>query len=31
MDEPAIEVRGLRKSFEKKEAVTGIDLDIAAG
>jgi ABC-2 type transport system ATP-binding protein len=31
MDEPAIEVRGLRKSFEKKEAVAGIDLDIAAG
>jgi ABC-2 type transport system ATP-binding protein len=31
MDEPAIEVRGLRKSFEKKEAVAGVDLDIAAG
>jgi ABC-2 type transport system ATP-binding protein len=31
MDEPAIEVRGLRKSFEKKEAVAGIDLDIAVG
>src|SRR5215472_8546811 len=31
MDEPAIEVRGLRKSFDKKEAVAGIDLDIAAG
>jgi ABC-2 type transport system ATP-binding protein len=31
MGEPAIEVRGLRKSFEKKEAVAGIDLDIAAG
>src|ERR1700756_2812036 len=31
MDGPAIEVRGLRKSFEKKEAVAGIDLDIAAG
>jgi ABC-2 type transport system ATP-binding protein len=27
----AIEVRGLRKSFGTKEAVTGIDLDIAAG
>ena len=31
MGEPAIEVRGLHKSFEKKEAVAGIDLDIAAG
>jgi len=31
MGEPAIEVQGLRKSFEKKEAVAGIDLDIAAG
>jgi ABC-2 type transport system ATP-binding protein len=31
MGEPAIEVRGLRKRFEKKEAVAGIDLDIAAG
>ena len=31
MGEPAIEVRGLRKNFEKKEAVAGIDLDIAAG
>ena len=31
MDEPAIEVRGLRKSFDKKEAVRGIDLNIAAG
>jgi ABC-2 type transport system ATP-binding protein len=31
MGEPAIEVRGLRKSFDKKEAVAGIDLDIAAG
>jgi len=31
MGEPAIEVRGLRKTFEKKEAVAGIDLDIAAG
>jgi ABC-2 type transport system ATP-binding protein len=31
MGEPAIEVRGLRKSFEKKEAVAGVDLDIAAG
>jgi ABC-2 type transport system ATP-binding protein len=27
----AIEVRGLRKSFDNKEAVAGIDLDIAAG
>jgi ABC-2 type transport system ATP-binding protein len=31
MGEPAIEVRGLRKTFEKKEAVAGVDLDIAAG
>src|SRR5271166_6651206 len=31
MGEPAIEVRGLRKSFGDKEAVAGIDLDIAAG
>jgi ABC-2 type transport system ATP-binding protein len=31
MGEPAIEVRGLRKTFDKKEAVAGIDLDIAAG
>ena len=31
MDEPAIKVQGLRKSFEKKEAVAGVDLEIAAG
>jgi ABC-2 type transport system ATP-binding protein len=31
MGELAIEVRGLRKSFGTKEAVAGIDLDIAAG
>jgi len=31
MGEPAIEVRGLRKSFGPKEAVAGIDLEIAAG
>jgi ABC-2 type transport system ATP-binding protein len=31
MGEPAIVVRGLRKSFGAKEAVAGIDLDIAAG
>src|ERR1700739_2359133 len=31
MSEPAIEVRGLRKSFGPKEAVAGIDLEIAAG
>ncbi len=31
MGEPAIEVRGLRKSFGDKEAVAGIDLEIAAG
>jgi ABC-2 type transport system ATP-binding protein len=30
MGEPAIEVRGLRKSFGAKEAVAGIDLEIAA-
>ena len=29
--QPAIEVRGLRKSFGAKEAVAGIDLEIAAG
>jgi ABC-2 type transport system ATP-binding protein len=29
--EPAIVVRGLRKKFETKEAVAGIDLTIAAG
>jgi ABC-2 type transport system ATP-binding protein len=29
--EPAIAVRGLRKSFGPKEAVAGIDLEIAAG
>jgi ABC-2 type transport system ATP-binding protein len=29
--QPAIEIRGLRKSFGKKEAVAGIDLVIAAG
>src|ERR1700727_502180 len=29
--EPAIEVRGLRKSFGAKEAVAGVDLEIAAG
>jgi len=29
--QPAIEIRGLRKSFGKKEAVAGIDLAIAAG
>jgi ABC-2 type transport system ATP-binding protein len=29
--EPAIVVQGLRKSFEKKAAVAGIDLEIAAG
>jgi ABC-2 type transport system ATP-binding protein len=29
--EPAIVVRGLRKSFGAKEAVAGIDLEIAAG
>jgi ABC-2 type transport system ATP-binding protein len=31
MSHTAIEVRGLRKSFGKKEAVAGIDLDVAAG
>ncbi len=31
MGEPAIVVRGLRKSFGPKEAVAGIDLEIAAG
>ncbi len=31
MGEPAIEVRGLRKSFGEKEAVAGVDLEIAAG
>ena len=31
MGEPAIMVRGLRKSFGPKEAVAGIDLQIAAG
>ena len=31
MGEPAIAVQGLRKSFGAKEAVTGIDLEIAAG
>ena len=31
MGELAIEARGLRKSFDKKEAVAGIDLEIAAG
>ena len=31
MGQPAIEVRGLHKSFGTKEAVAGIDLDIAAG
>jgi ABC-2 type transport system ATP-binding protein len=31
MSELAIEVRGLRKRFGAKEAVTGIDLEIAAG
>ncbi|HEY6786562.1 MAG TPA: hypothetical protein VI365_04550, partial [Trebonia sp.] len=29
--QPAISVRGLRKSFGGKEAVAGIDLDIAKG
>jgi ABC-type uncharacterized transport system ATPase subunit len=28
MGKPAIEVRGLRKSFYKKKAVAGIDLEI---
>jgi ABC-2 type transport system ATP-binding protein len=31
MSKPAIEVRGLRKSFGAKEAVAGINLEIAAG
>ncbi|MGO9080591.1 MAG: ABC transporter ATP-binding protein [Streptosporangiaceae bacterium] len=31
MGEPAIAVRGLRKSFGAKEAVAGIDLEITAG
>jgi len=31
MGVPAIEVRGLHKSFDKKEAVAGVDLEIAAG
>ena len=31
MSEPAIAVRGLRKSFGPKEAVAGIDLEIARG
>ena len=31
MGEPAIAVSGLRKSFGAKEAVSGIDLEIAAG
>src|SRR5262252_1973286 len=31
MSEPAIAVRGLRKSFGEKEAVAGIDLEIAHG
>ena len=31
MGEPAIKVLGLRKSFGAKEAVAGIDLEIAAG
>src|SRR5580704_8871728 len=31
MGAPAIEVRGLRKSFGDKEAVAGIDLEIAPG
>src|SRR5437773_7248641 len=31
MGEPAIEVAGIRKSFGPKEAVAGIDLEIAAG
>ena len=31
MGEPAIAVRGLRKSFGSKEAVAGVDLEIAAG
>jgi ABC-2 type transport system ATP-binding protein len=31
MGHPAIEVRGLRKTFGDKQAVAGIDLEIAAG
>jgi ABC-2 type transport system ATP-binding protein len=31
MGEPAIKVQGLHKSFESKEAVAGVDLEIAAG
>jgi ABC-2 type transport system ATP-binding protein len=31
MGKPAIVVRGLRKSFGSKEAVAGVDLEIAAG
>ena len=31
MAEPAIVVRGLRKTFGAKEAVAGVDLEIAAG
>src|ERR1700684_2393400 len=31
MGEPAIAVTGLRKSFGAKEAVAGVDLEIAAG
>jgi ABC-2 type transport system ATP-binding protein len=31
MGEPAITVHSLRKSFGTKEAVAGIDLEIAAG
>src|SRR5438445_13580148 len=31
MGEPAIVVRGLRKKFGAKEAVAGIDLEVAAG
>ena len=31
MGEPAIAVHGLRKRFGAKEAVAGIDLEIAAG
>lgn len=31
MSEQEIEVRGLRKSFGGKEAVAGIDLEVAAG
>jgi ABC-2 type transport system ATP-binding protein len=31
MDGPAIKILGLRKSFGEKEAVAGIDLEIAAG